>query len=518
MAQPVLSPLQLLPLHVVTLIVDHVVGSSRLVYDDVRSDSRKYRELLKPLLSVSHNFRKIALSYFWKSIDVDLTTMGLGHLRGHGYPTDDLAKDVTVILDERNVFSGKALDRISRMPYGNGVFLRARTVKFHFVEDYMDGNKSIAIDLSRADVNICAFVERIKRMAPLVSEIKVELAGRDDFPSKINQPFSDLVSQLYQLVSRIDYYHSSGEPDLLHLRLDATNYLSHINYSSESDVDDADEFVWLAKTNAMTLQSLIIKSEGDIDVLGLVHDTDGCHLTYPHLIALTLSTLKGDDELHRPTFQGAAPFPVLRRLDISLSCPFDDDTFFRGNAATLEQLTFELDSKNVSMLRKYQVFAPDSHPKLQAVQLHFSWDLRVESFTSPAEAMEFVHNIGSGATVRGYTTQPGFDILLSLDDHACIQVLSLQDMRFGLWVVFNLIKSLPLLSDLHTTMPHLGPMPDGVTMDTLPEYVVSKYAPMGKRLRCWHLNSIYSRQCDDLETCVLLLALVCPNFDYAALP
>ncbi|KAJ2768437.1 hypothetical protein GGI18_005595, partial [Coemansia linderi] len=80
MTQPILSPLQLLPLHVVKLIVDHVVGSSRLVYDGVHANSRQYRELLKPLLLVSHNFREIALRYYWKTFEVNLTDKTLDEL------------------------------------------------------------------------------------------------------------------------------------------------------------------------------------------------------------------------------------------------------------------------------------------------------------------------------------------------------------------------------------------------------------------------------------------------------
>ncbi|KAJ2457849.1 hypothetical protein GGI03_005985 [Coemansia sp. RSA 2337] len=40
-------------------------------------------------------------------------------------------------------------------------------------------------------------------------------------------------------------------------------------------------------------------------------------------------------------------------------------------------------------------------------------------------------------------------------------------------------------------------MPDGITLDELPEHIISNYAPMA--------------------TCILLLALACPNFDYAAI-
>ncbi|KAJ2875144.1 hypothetical protein GGH93_001827 [Coemansia aciculifera] len=54
-------------------------------------------------------------------------------------------------------------------------------------------------------------------------------------------------------------------------------------------------------------------------------------------------------------------------------------------------------------------------------------------------------------------------------------------------------------------------MPESVTRAELPAYMVSTYSPLGERFRCWHLE----RYRDGVE-CMLLLALICPNFDYVA--
>ncbi|KAJ1814785.1 hypothetical protein LPJ60_005932, partial [Coemansia sp. RSA 2675] len=544
MAQPILSPLQLLPLHVVKLIVDHVVGSSRLRYDGIRAKPRVYRELLRPLLSVSHNFRDIALSYYWKTLKINLTNKDFGdshgydpqfgvtnslfHLADHfGYPTCHLAKDVTIYLDERAVFSGKALEMLCGGDYASCPFPVARKVTFIFIDDSTeeeedDDDDDIAIGLARVEANTRAFVQRIKQMAPLVNEIKMKLPDRDDFPSEPNQPFDDLVSQLYGLVTRIGYDFESYDADPLHLRLDTTDSLTHIRYKSEASRGNVDEFIQLAKKNALTLQSLLLEDESGLDVLSLVRNDDDRRVTYPCLLSLSLCAYNFDREmLGRPTFRGTAPFPILRRLRIILDSPFDDDTFFRGNAATLEKLSLYLDSKSVSMLCRYQVFVPDSHPKLQAVHLSIPVDFGLESFASAGEALEFIHNIGSRVAVLEYNVHREVDIIPSLNNYACIQVLSLESLHLEFATVLSLIKSLPLLSDLHTGMPGLGQISDGVTMDALPEYVVSQYAPMGERFRCWHFYYGYNRHCNDLDTyvtCMLVLALACPNFDYAAPP
>ncbi|KAJ2057911.1 hypothetical protein GGI17_005360 [Coemansia sp. S146] len=54
-------------------------------------------------------------------------------------------------------------------------------------------------------------------------------------------------------------------------------------------------------------------------------------------------------------------------------------------------------------------------------------------------------------------------------------------------------------------------------MAGLPGYIRATYAPMGKRFRCWHVETSWFRDVNYVEvaTCMLFLALICPYFDYA---
>ncbi|KAJ1925744.1 hypothetical protein LPJ71_000067 [Coemansia sp. S17] len=534
-----LSPLQVLPQHVVQLVVNHVVGSSRVVLDGVRANSHEYRMLLKPLLWVCRNFRVVAYSRYCNHFNLNLSgtpfdelvqhylrtcrsSLGCLALNNLGYPTHHLAKDLTIYLDERSVYSGKALEVVSRAPYDGCSFPLVRKLTFLFGKDTADkADEDIWNDPALVEANIDAFVERIRQMAPLVSEIRVKAAESEDMPRIANRHFSDLASRLYQLSYRVEYNYVSQAADLMRLRLDMISNLTHLSYISESEFGNGSQFLQLVRMNALTLQSLVLECEHDIDVLGLVQDADGNHIAYPCLLTLKMWAVSDTDESRQPVFRGAAPFPILRRLRIILGRPFDDDTFFRGNAATLEWLDMPLDSLSVSMLRKYKVFAPGSHPKLQMVCIGYTRDFGAV-FASPTEAIEYMYNIGSGAAIRDYVNsgriQDRTPMLPSPGSHECIQVLSLSTLLPELWHVLTLVKSLPLLSDLHTSVPSLGPIPDGVTLDTLPEYVISNYAPMGKRFRCWHLDKYPVYKFSEVTTCVLLLALACPNLDCAPLP
>ncbi|KAJ2469307.1 hypothetical protein GGI03_000452 [Coemansia sp. RSA 2337] len=58
------TPFQFLPPHVVRLIVNHIVGSSRQAFAGFEPNSNEWSTLLKPLLWICHNFRAVQLFIF----------------------------------------------------------------------------------------------------------------------------------------------------------------------------------------------------------------------------------------------------------------------------------------------------------------------------------------------------------------------------------------------------------------------------------------------------------------------
>ncbi|KAJ2049269.1 hypothetical protein H4S04_003329 [Coemansia sp. S16] len=216
------------------------------------------------------------------------------------------------------------------------------------------------------------------------------------------------------------------------------------------------------------------------------------------------------------------PFPSLRRLDCRGDYPFGDDlVLFRGNAATLEVLRLTLTRELAAALLWHNVFTPTSHPKLQIVMLKPPPGMAQANHVDDSEIIQLMLDIAPGAAVRGisnwYLDQAPPPVLSLLNRHASIQVLALPALRLSLWDAMTLIQSLPLLSDLHAQAPTLDPMPAGVTKRILVNYVCSNYSPTGKRFRCWHFGCVNVKCLKDTVNPFLLLALACPNFDYAAI-
>ncbi|KAJ2352992.1 hypothetical protein GGH92_000939 [Coemansia sp. RSA 2673] len=533
---PTPSPIQLLPLHVIKLIVSHVVGSSRMKFDDVWTDSQEYKTLLKPLLWVSHNLRAIALPLYCNYFKIHIPILPQGancvydllprrpgddrvSYKYLGHKTHHLAKELKVELDERAIYSGRALEVLSCVPYDGCAFPLVRKFALTLVTEELDDvDKSADIDLPRAQANIKAFVERADQLVPIVREIRVQL---EDFylTDSTDRLVGYLASLLFQLADRVNYDYEVGSATPVWQHLDTICNLTHITYTSLSSDES---FLQSVRRNASTLQALDIDSEDEyVDIGGLIRNTDGSYVTYPCLLKLFLCWREDYDDDDRVVSSDVVPFPILQRLMILTEYPFGDDVVFRGNASTLECLNLKLTNSVVSVLCGFNVFTPLSHPKLQYVNIEDCEGDIPDLFATPIDYTQFVLGIGSRAHMRRIDIASiGRSIIPALSlpgAHTCIQVLKLPSLKFNLWDVFTLVKSLPLLADLHTRAPAIDNFPNTISKDELLAHVISNYAPMGERLRFWYVMcpgsyEAYTRA----ALCVLLLALKCPNFTHTA--
>ncbi|KAJ2693534.1 hypothetical protein H4218_006003, partial [Coemansia sp. IMI 209128] len=214
-----LSAFQLLPSHIVRLIVDHVSGSSRIRFSGVGLHSDLGRELEMPLLWVCHNFRDFVYRRYCRQYELDLAsnpgetvvkhTSWPKRLRKVDHETNLLATELTIHLGVRDIYAGKSLQLLSQAPYVGCAFPLVRKLSFDIlacnvpklVKDYPPNTAA----------NIVAFVQRIKEMAPATSEVYVT---NDDELGKLlqrqNAYLVDLIKRLFEIVetTTISFYDS----------------------------------------------------------------------------------------------------------------------------------------------------------------------------------------------------------------------------------------------------------------------------------------------------------------------
>ncbi|KAJ2580805.1 hypothetical protein GGH95_002397, partial [Coemansia sp. RSA 1836] len=297
-----------------------------------------------------------------------------------------------------------------------------------------------------------------------------------------------LATKLYQLGNRV-VHRPDGQRGPAKLQLSTIRHLTHLDYrvyGGPEGRNDYQQVFQLARQNAPTLKSLVIRLLPYYDISDLIVDANGKYVAYPCLHTLELRQQKSTSMSAQQGFNGAVPFPFLRRLHIEASYPFRDDTPFRGNAATLEYLKVMVRCQTAVMLKDRNVFTPTSHPKLNCVKLGQITPFVRDQFASASTYMHFALSIAPSALLReinhlGSPTGGVASALALCADCSCIRVLSLPSTFLLLYSAIDVIKLLPLLTDLHVQSLGLGLPPANVELDELPTYVISHYAPMGYR-------------------------------------
>ncbi|KAJ2686093.1 hypothetical protein IWW39_003873 [Coemansia spiralis] len=523
-----LSAFQFLPPHIVHRIVDHVACSSRLYYSSVTLDSPEGIELQMPLLWVCHNFRDFVYRRCCEQSQLYLSNVpGEMVLSRHSWPkrlpkidheTNRFAKKLFISLCVRDVYSGELLQRLSSPPYEGCAFPLVHDISFWvYSGDELGPTEEYPPNTA---ANIAAFVQRIKEMAPRVRDANVandielrRLLWRKD------AYIMDLARRLYDIIGRTSISYHVGQPIAI-LDLESASSLVHLKCNTHKQ---GDEILSLIRRNAQTLQTMDVYPHGPLDFGELFRDPDdGRYLEYPCLHKLGLFLLEGFVEPKLLTPTNFVPFPCLRLLHLEGDYPFGDDVVFRGNMSTLEYLSLTISPMLVEVLGRYKVFTPTSHPKLGCVMIDKVTHLVGRAFDSADEYVWFILSIAPGASVRAMPDLSiyGWNYSSALSmfcDYTSIQVLHLVDTSISFLGAIALIKALPLLSDMLTDAPTLGELSEDFLEYELPDYLRTTYAPMGRRFRCLR---VYYDDCNytELVTCMLLLALICPNFDYVVVP
>ncbi|KAJ2881487.1 hypothetical protein H4R27_004053, partial [Coemansia aciculifera] len=253
-----------------------------------------------------------------------------------GYPTLHLFKELEIVIEEASIYSGAALRMLSCPPYDGCPFPQVRRLILNLTTNDVCGDRKTS---SQGDqINISAFVQRVMEMAPMVSDIQVTSIC-NYIPPEINSPnFIDLISQLFRLVTRVEFTIVDISDMPVTLYLNEICDLAHIKYTTLEKSD------------------------------GIFHNADGGYITYPRLYTLKLADIAGIHDPAQLVSRGVVPFPRLRHIQLRSYNPFGDDVLFRGNAASLESLDMQLSIIDADMLHTYRTFTPTSHLKLKYVK------------------------------------------------------------------------------------------------------------------------------------------------------
>ncbi|KAJ2026686.1 hypothetical protein IWW57_002965 [Coemansia sp. S610] len=263
---PALSLFQLLPLHVAELVANHVACSNRLLANGITPDSAEHKLLLLPLMWVCSNFRVVASQSFYRANTVEI--------KGDTYKKDaaqywwskrlkkfystnyHLVREIHILLDKKSLFAGRALRILSRAPFDGCAFPQARKIIFTFCPCLaQDGEVPEA---ARISANISAFVERVKQIAPMLSEVEVVGTSNPATVDSEDAHLNGFLLQVIRLVTRV-VYEASELNTSLNLPEDTVSHLVHIDFGIWDSMkinyrDHEKSTTRLVRQNAATLQ------------------------------------------------------------------------------------------------------------------------------------------------------------------------------------------------------------------------------------------------------------------------
>ncbi|KAJ2460565.1 hypothetical protein GGF42_000759, partial [Coemansia sp. RSA 2424] len=370
---PMLSSFQTLPLLVVDLIVDYVVGGSRLQLARVSSGKLAAVRLLQPLLSVSHNFRAAVQPRIFNRYVLDLNTpdyetdiRSAPQSTSNGPNAHLMAKTLDINVGMPCIYSGRALEMLTRAQYDSCVFPVVRSLTLNCSFNLLSCQKDKSINPAMASANTTAFSQRLLQIAPRARKLVVSNCDARGWSPCIAHDFRLLVSELVPAVEQLEYNVKEQDHDIIPT-FDGVCNLVHIDCVLDAG---SNAFYQLARQCARSLRSLTLHLYGTrepLDISELIQYPGGGYVKYPLLQKLKLGAYAYPDSAQRPTFAGTVPFPILRDLCIMCKYPFGDDTPFRGNAATLKRLHLDLTPSLLNALRESRVFTYTSHPQLQHV-------------------------------------------------------------------------------------------------------------------------------------------------------
>ncbi|KAJ2329313.1 hypothetical protein GGI00_003970, partial [Coemansia sp. RSA 2681] len=246
----------------------------------------------------------------------------------------------------------------------------------------------------------------------------------------------------------------------------------------------------------------------------LIYDAKGNAVIYPNLRHLKVFPRDYDRTVQRVLSPGITPFPALTSLRLSLTYPFGDDVFFRGNSSTLEYLKIIIDSETAIMLSTSSAFDRPFR-KLRRVDIGESHDFGDLAAIPKANIKNLLRNLMGAARGVRFSSALYLELLVT----AAPRILGfehVQDLHFymaklSLFDVIRVVGVLPGLTKLVCGINGVGSELGHIPAKDLPDHIVATYGTKGNSL-C-ELSTDLARGVNIMEAAnfAMLLALACPN-------
>ncbi|KAJ2095850.1 hypothetical protein GGI16_005064, partial [Coemansia sp. S142-1] len=379
-----LSLFQTLPMSIVDKIVEYLEGSSKNLCDSNLDKHNKRKKVLRPLLHVSEYWRAAALGSLCDNCEICLDDSPEGYIvRYHALPVgfpfpqyrgEILAKLVVVCVPSMiDIFGRKFSTDPSLLTPDFPIFPSATKLIVYQMEDEPRTIHNIFPVRNPEPVNrskvIVDFASALLRLTPVATDVVLSFffLGSSKRKDRKNRGLCNIfVSELCRGTISSIHVESRTGPPLPSFKLNGITQLTRITQGSSMVCTP---FAQLAYNNARTLQELSTRLEGETEFRTLIYGSKATQAVYCSLSSLSIQIAGMPYGTSWAAIKDAAPFPVLRKLDVLDAYPFEDNLFFRGNGSTLQCLNVPFDAVSKNIFGRFGILERRGFTRMRSIAI-----------------------------------------------------------------------------------------------------------------------------------------------------
>ncbi|KAJ2724779.1 hypothetical protein GGI07_001740 [Coemansia sp. Benny D115] len=290
--------------------------------------------------------------------------------------------------------------------------------------------------------------------------------------------------------------------------------LALFEFDGDIEEDNILEFI---HRNSPTLEELKINEIANGVVSDLAFTCAGEPAVFPRLRRLHLKRSVDSrphfDEVETVT---TVVFPELKWVTLEMEYPFNDDTLFRGNVATMQYLDMQVDKRSIDILTKHNVFTPERGRTLQSLCLKVPESAQTMSAKTLARVSEFAtESLSSPRRLCIDSIDISKHVLrVSALKNTCmygLRELSIPCTKLSLSELASLLGALPYLLELGYECTELEDDLASVPPGELPSCVQRKYSPLSRHLKTVNYSTADTEKTAAVATYAMLMAIICPR-------
>ncbi|KAJ1852587.1 hypothetical protein GGH12_002630 [Coemansia sp. RSA 1822] len=508
-----------LPLHIIKSIVGYVIEAPGDFEDLIAEHATD--SVFKPLPHVCSSWRAVAMPIMfsgcnvWLGSNISFAYQAVGAnpcMVEHVSPLyNKYVRSVSLKLDYFGIADGSVMQRLQQSGFGSSCFPNAREANFE-----IEFAPSSTVGAAEALENVKQIIAFLQQALPKVNSTSLEAVDRISGDRGIHsQALGVLVDHVTRDKSSKLKLQQASRPSIVSSCLRVHN-LTTLECQWDSTHSHTTHLI---HSSARTLQQLRICILEMTKFQHLIFTSSNTLVVFPYLERLLINKPPHARVGVMPAIDCVAPFPRLKRLQVTFEYPFSDDLPFRSNSSTLRFVGIMLDHRTIRLLSACGVFGKDRSCALQHLVVdklngprseHTDCYREFFDWAVPRVRYLYIHHpIDTQFLLQTLPPDRGYNNL---------QLLSVLHSSISLSQIVQVLLAFPQLKILICRYSNMGDGFCGMSIRQVAAMLRTKYDPLNQHIQTLCINDFAANSINMVAASILLLADQCPHLRMIKFP